>query len=116
MQTIVPCLWFDDNTEEAMNFYISAFSKLSNVGDSQIISIDRYPDPVPLDFMKGMEGKVITSIFELAGYRFMALDGGPQFNFTPAISLFVNCASEAELDTLWATLSEDVSLSMPLVS
>lgn len=114
MQTIVPCLWFDNNTEEAMNFYISAFSQLSNVGESQIISIDRYPDPVPLDFMKGMEGKVITSIFELAGFRFMALDGGPQFNFTPAISFFVNCDSEAELASLWAILSEDGSVLMPL--
>lgn len=116
MQKIVPCLWFNNNTEEAINFYISAFSKLSNVGDSQIISIDRYPDPVPLDFMKGMEGKVITAIFEVAGFRFMALDGGPQFNITPAISFFINCHSASELDTLWETLLEGGTALMPLGS
>lgn len=116
MQKIIPCLWFDNNTEEAINFYISAFSNLSDVGDSKIISMNRYPDEVPEEFMKGMEGKVLTAIFELAGYRFMALDGGPQFKFTPAVSFFINCTSESEIDTLWAILSEGGDVLMPLDS
>lgn len=114
MQKIIPCLWFDDNAEEAINFYISAFSNLSTSNASQIISINRYPDDVQAEFMKGMEGKVLTAMFELAGYRFMALDGGPQFKFTPATSFFIHCNTEDELDELWAILSEDASILMPL--
>jgi predicted 3-demethylubiquinone-9 3-methyltransferase (glyoxalase superfamily) len=63
--------------------------------------------------MEGMEGKVLTGVFELAGQRFMALDGGPAFKFTPAVSFFVNCETEKEIDQLWARLSDGGSVLMP---
>lgn len=114
-QKIVPSLWFDKDAEEAMNFYVSVFSKpQTNTGGSRIISIKRYPDEVPEEFMKGMEGKVLTGIFELAGYRFMALDGGPIFTFTPAISFFVLCSSAEEADAYWSDLSDGGTVLMPL--
>lgn len=114
-QKIVPSLWFDKDAEEAMNFYVSVFSRpQTNTGSSQIISIKRYPDEVPEEFMKGMEGKVLTGIFELAGYRFMALDGGPIFKFTPAISFFVLCRSADEVDAYWSDLSDGGTVLMPL--
>jgi predicted 3-demethylubiquinone-9 3-methyltransferase (glyoxalase superfamily) len=115
MQKIVPCLWFDKNAEEAMNFYISVFAQFQAAPDSsKIVSITRYPDEVPAEVMKGMEGKVLTGLFELAGYRFMALDGGPIFHFTPAISFFVRCHSEAEVDGYWSRLSDGGTALMPL--
>lgn len=87
MQTITPFLWFDDNAEEAVTFYVSVFP------DSRILSMDRVPG-----------GQVTVATFELCGRRFMALNGGPQFHFTEAISLFVNVDSQAELDVLWEKL------------
>jgi predicted 3-demethylubiquinone-9 3-methyltransferase (glyoxalase superfamily) len=115
MQKIVPCIWFDTRAEEAMNFYISVFADSpANAARSQIVSIKRYPDEVPQEFMKGMEGKVLTGIFELAGYRFMALDGGPLFQFTPAISFFVMCHSADEVERYWSRLSEGGTVLMPL--
>lgn len=108
MQKITPFLWFDNQTEEAVNFYISIFK------DSRVVSIDRYPDEAPIEPMEGMQGKVLTEIFELAGARFMALDGGPIFRFTPAVSLFVNADSVAEIDQLWSRLSDGGSVLMPL--
>jgi predicted 3-demethylubiquinone-9 3-methyltransferase (glyoxalase superfamily) len=108
MQKITPFLWFDRQAEEAANFYTSLFD------NSKIVSIDRYPDEAPAEVMKGMEGKVLTEIFELAGFRFMALDGGPAFKFTPAVSFFVNGDSAEEIDRLWARLSEGGSALMPL--
>lgn len=100
MQKITPFLWFDKNCEEAMNFYTSIFK------DSKIISIKRYPDG-PLDGpMKGLEGKVITAVFELLGQRFMALDGGPYFKPTGAVSFYVECADQVEVDTYWNKLTE----------
>jgi predicted 3-demethylubiquinone-9 3-methyltransferase (glyoxalase superfamily) len=117
MQKIVPCLWFDNNAEEAMNFYISVFAQFQAAPDSsKIVSITRYPDEAPAEVMKGMEGKVLTGIFELAGYRFMALDGGPIFTFTPAISFFVRCHSTDEVDRYWASLSGGGNVLMPLDS
>ncbi len=95
MKTITPFLWFDNKAEEAMNAYVSTFknSPGKKEGDSKVVSIKRYPDG-PLDGpMKGMEGKVLTGVFELNGQRFMALDGGPHFKFTEAVSLFVECES-----------------------
>ncbi len=115
MQKIVPCLWFDKNAEEAMNFYISVFANSqAQTERSKMVSITRYPEEVPAEFMKGMEGKVLTGIFELAGYRFMALDGGPIFKFTPAISFFVRCHSADEVDRYWSSLSEGGTVLMPL--
>jgi predicted 3-demethylubiquinone-9 3-methyltransferase (glyoxalase superfamily) len=112
MQKIIPCLWFDKDAEEAMNFYVSVFQ--AKTESSGIVSIKRYPDEVPEEFMKGMEGKVLTGIFELAGYRFMALDGGPIFKFTPAVSFFVRCHSENEVDAYWSALSDGGTVLMPL--
>jgi predicted 3-demethylubiquinone-9 3-methyltransferase (glyoxalase superfamily) len=93
-QKITPFLWFDGNAEEAINFYTSTFK------NSKIITIHRYPDEVP-----GMGGKVMTAVFQLEGQEFMALDGGPQFKFTEAISLYVDCANQEEVDHLWNQLS-----------
>ena len=95
MQKITPFLWFDGNAEAAANFYVSVFS------DSRIVSIARYGDAGP-----GPKGQVMTATFELAGQRFVALNGGPQFKFTEAISFFVNCETQAEIDELWAKLLE----------
>ena len=106
MQKITPFLWFDTQAEDAMKFYTSCFN------NSKIISITRYPEG-PLDGpMKGMEGKVITGVFELAGQRFMALDGGPVFKFTPATSFFVNCETEEEINRLWQRLSDGGTVLM----
>ena len=95
MQKIVPFLWFDDKAEEAMNFYVSIFK------NSKVVSVSRYGDAGP-----GPKGSVMSAIFELEGQRFHALNGGPVFTFTPAISLFVNCETQAEVDDLWEKLSQ----------
>ncbi len=93
MQKIVTFLWFDGQAEEAVKFYTSLFK------DSKIVTIARYPDSVP-----GLGGKVLTAVFELNGQRFMALDGGPQFKFSEAISLFINCDNQEEIDYFWSKL------------
>jgi predicted 3-demethylubiquinone-9 3-methyltransferase (glyoxalase superfamily) len=95
MQKIVPFLWFDDKAEEAMNFYVSVF-KNSRVG-----SVTRYGDAGP-----GPKGTIMSAKFQLEGQDFYALNGGPLFKFTPAISLFVNCETQQEVDELWEKLSE----------
>jgi predicted 3-demethylubiquinone-9 3-methyltransferase (glyoxalase superfamily) len=113
-QKIVPCLWFDKNAEEAMNFYVGLFP------NSKLHSIQRYPDEVPEEFMKGMEGKVLTGIFELMGFRFMALDGGPAFKLNPSISFFVNFdpsqdpKARENIDLFWEKLSDGGKVLMPL--
>jgi predicted 3-demethylubiquinone-9 3-methyltransferase (glyoxalase superfamily) len=94
MQKITPFLWFDDQAEEAMNFYVSVFK------NSKILSISRYGEAGP-----GPKGMAITGTFQLEGQEFMALNGGPQFSFTPAISLLVSCESQQEVDELWEKLS-----------
>ena len=88
MQSITPFLWFDGKAEEAMKFYVSIFK------NSKIVST-----------MPGPDGKVMTGTFQLEGQQFMALNGGPQFKFTEAISLFVNCETQAEVDDLWSKLT-----------
>jgi predicted 3-demethylubiquinone-9 3-methyltransferase (glyoxalase superfamily) len=95
MQKIMPFLWFDANAEEAMRFYTAVFP------DSKILKISRYGDAGP-----GPTGSVMTAVFEIAGQTFIALNGGPQHTFTPAISFVVNCESQAEIDTYWSRLSE----------
>ena len=95
MQTITPFLWFDGQAEEAMNFYVSVFK------NSGVVSVNRYGDAGP-----GKEGTVMACEFELEGQPFMALNGGPQFTFTPAISFFVSCETQDEVDMLWAKLAE----------
>ncbi len=95
MQKIVPFLWFDHQAEEAMNFYVSLFH------DSKVLSVTRYGAAGP-----GPKGSVMSATFQLEGQEFYALNGGPQFSFTPAISLFVNCEAQQEVDELWEKLSE----------
>ena len=94
MPKITPFLWFDDQAEEAMKFYTSIF-KNSKVG-----KVSRYGEAGP-----GPKGSVMSATFELEGQEFMALNGGPQFKFTPAISFFVHCATQQECDELWEKLS-----------
>ncbi len=106
MQKITPFLWFDKNAEEAINFYISVFSgSPRKSGDSKIISIARYEKGMEVPGAAEMEGKIITAVFELNGQRFMALDGGPIFKFTEAISLYVECEDQEEVDYFWEKLS-----------
>ena len=95
MQKITTFLWFNNNAEEAMNFYVSVFK------DAKITSIARYGDAGP-----GPKGSVMSGIFQIHGQDFYALNGGPVYNFTPAISLFVNCETQQEIDELWDKLSE----------
>lgn len=94
MQKITPFLWFDDKAEEAMNFYVSIF-KHSKVG-----RVSRYGEAGP-----GPKGSVMSATFDLDGQEFFALNGGPVFQFTPAISFFVNCETQAEVDEFWEKLS-----------
>lgn len=93
-QKIVPYLWFNNQAEEAMNFYTSIFK------DSKILSMSRYGDVGP-----GPKGSVMMGTFELEGQQFYALNGGPMFTFSPAISLFVKCETQEEVDELWEKLS-----------
>src|SRR5215813_7688286 len=95
MQKITPFLWFDDKAEEAMNFYISIFK------NSKVLSVTRYGEAGP-----GPKGSVMSATFQLGGQEFYALNGGPHYSFTPAISLFVNCETQEEVDEYWAKLTE----------
>ncbi len=99
MQKITPFLWFDNNAEEAMNYYTSVFK------NSKIVSINKYPDESLDEHFKGMGGKVITGVFELDGLQFMCLDGGPMYKFNEAISLYIGCKDQAEIDYFWEKLS-----------
>jgi predicted 3-demethylubiquinone-9 3-methyltransferase (glyoxalase superfamily) len=94
MPRITPFLWFDDKAEEAMNFYVSIF-KNSTIG-----RVSRYGEAGP-----GPKGTVMSATFQLDGQDFFALNGGPLFKFTEAISLFVNCETQQEVDELWEKLS-----------
>lgn len=107
MQKITPCLWFDMNCEEAINYYVEVFKNnpAKPQGDTKIVSIEYYPENVDEEHMKGMEGKVITGIFELNGQTFQALDGGPVFSFNEAISLSIDCNDQEEVDYFWEKLS-----------
>jgi len=93
-QKITPCLWFDMNAEEAANFYVSIFK------NSKILEIARYPEGSPYP-----KGSVMTVEFELDGQQFLGLNGGPQYKFTPAISMSVSCDDQLEVDTLWEKLT-----------
>jgi predicted 3-demethylubiquinone-9 3-methyltransferase (glyoxalase superfamily) len=108
MQKITPFLWFDHQAEEAMHYYVSIFADSPRGGkDSRIVSIKRYPEGPLEGPMKGMEGKVLTGVFELYGQRFFAIDGGPHFSFTGAISLYVECDSQKEVDHFWSRLGAE---------
>ena len=95
MQKITPFLWFDNNAEEAVNHYLSIFK------NSKITKIVRYGDAGP-----GPKGSVMTIAFQLEGQDFIALNGGPIFKFTEAISLSVDCKTQTEVDEVWEKLSD----------
>ena len=95
MQRITPFLWFDNNAEEAMNFYISIFK------NSKILRVIRYGEAGP-----GPAGTVMTAEFELDGQQFAGLNGGPRFKFTEAVSFTVKCETQEEVDYYWDKLSE----------
>ncbi len=95
MQKITPFLWFNGKAEEAMNFYVSIFK------NSKIVSVTRCGEEGP-----GPKGTVMSATFQLEGQEFFALNGGPQFTFSPAISFLVNCETQQEVDELWEKLSE----------
>ena len=94
MQKITPFLWFDGKAEEATNFYVSIFK------DSKIVNVRRWGKGGPAP-----EGTVMATTFEIEGQEFYTLNGGPHFTFTPAISLFVKCETQQEVDELWDKLS-----------
>jgi predicted 3-demethylubiquinone-9 3-methyltransferase (glyoxalase superfamily) len=94
MQKITPFLWFNDNAEEAINFYVSVFK------NSKVVNVSKLPEGTP-----GPAGKVLTGTIILEGQEFMVLNGGPQFTFSPAISFFVKCETQEEVDYYWEKLS-----------
>src|ERR1700719_3017806 len=94
MQKITPFLWFDGKAEEAANFYVSIFK------NSKLGAVTRYGEAGP-----GPKGTVMIASFQIEGQEFTALNGGPQYTFSPAISFFVSCETQAEVDDLWEKLS-----------
>lgn len=94
-QPIAPCLWFDDNAEEAVNFYLSVFN------DSRVLHVDRYSDVGP-----DPEAPVVFIEFQINGQPFQAINGGPEFAFTEAISFAIECADQEELDYYWNRLTD----------
>ena len=99
MQKITPFLWFDNQAEEAVNFYTSIFK------NSKIKSVSRYGE-AGAEVSGRQNGSVMTATFDLEGQEFIALNGGPHFTFSPAISFVVNCEKQEEVDELWEKLSE----------
>lgn len=95
LQKIIPNLWFDDQAEEAVDFYMSIFK------EAEVKNVSRYTENG-----MGEQGKVMTIAFVLNGQEFLALNGGPHFTFTPAISMSISCESQEEVDYYWDQLSE----------
>lgn len=114
MQKIIPSLWFDGNAKEAVEFYVESF------GDTKILDTSYYPTEGLLEFQKPLAGKELTLEFELGGYRFTAINAGPEFTFNPSVSFMLNFDPSSDdqarehLDVLWAKLSEGGSVLMPL--
>lgn len=102
MSTVTPFFWFDDDAEAAITFYTAL------IPDSEIVSMDTYPVGVP-----GMGGKVMHAHFRLAGRDYQAMDAGPQFPFTEAVSLYVSCADQEEVDRYWNALIADGGQEQP---
>lgn len=94
MQKLTPFLWFDNQAEEAANFYVSIFK------NAKVVSVDRYGDAGP-----GPKGTVMIATFQIDGQEFVALNGGPRFKFTEAVSFVVNCETQEEVDYFWEKLS-----------
>lgn len=99
MQKVTPCLWFDDQAEEAVNFYTSIFK------NSKIELVTRYGE-AGAEASGRPAGSVMTIKFNLDGQDYLALNGGPVFKFTPAISLMINCETQQEIDKMWQSLGE----------
>lgn len=95
VRKIIPCLWFDGNAEEATNFYVSLFP------DAEVLGIEYYGEAGP-----GQPGAVLTTTFRLKGQEFMTINGGPEFKFTEAVSFYIECESQDEVDELWEKLGE----------
>jgi len=100
MQKLTPCLWFDDKAEEAARFYVSIFK------NAKLGTIVRYGE-AGAQVSGRPKGSVMTVTFEIAGQEFVALNGGPLFKFTEAVSFMVKCHSQEEIDEMWSKLSED---------
>ena len=100
IQKITTFLWFNTQAEEAINFYASIFK------NSKIVSMKRYPQGPLEGPLKGLEGKIMTAVFELENQQFMALDGGPYFKPTGAVSFYVDCDTQEEVDYYWNKLTE----------
>jgi predicted 3-demethylubiquinone-9 3-methyltransferase (glyoxalase superfamily) len=100
MQKITPCLWFDSQAEEAVDFYTAVFK------NSKIVAVSRYGE-ASAKVSGQPKGSVLTILFQLEGQEFLALNGGPVFHFTPAISLIVHCETQKEIDQIWNKLSAD---------
>ncbi|SOD63285.1 Glyoxalase superfamily enzyme, possibly 3-demethylubiquinone-9 3-methyltransferase [Streptomyces zhaozhouensis] len=96
MRKISPCLWFDRQAEEAVELYLSVFD------DSRVVHVERYGEAGPRE-----EGSVMTIEFELAGQSYLALNGGPEFVFNEAMSLYVSCEDQEEIDRYWSKLTAD---------
>jgi len=96
---IVPNLWFNGNAEEAVNYYVDTFE------NSKVVRTEYYPTEGLEDFQKDLAGKVLTIDFELNGQRFVAINAGPEFSFTEAVSFMVPCKDQAEIDHYWDKLS-----------
>jgi predicted 3-demethylubiquinone-9 3-methyltransferase (glyoxalase superfamily) len=107
MKEITPCLWFDKNAEEAVNFYVSTFN------NSRIGNVNRYGKS-GANVSGQPEGSVMTVTFRLEGQPFLALNGGPEFKFSPAVSFFVSYKTEKEIDDLWKKLSDGATVLMEL--
>ena len=102
MGDVTPFLWFDDSAEAAITFYTRL------IPDSEIVTMGHYPDEVP-----GMGGRVMNAHFRLSGRDYYAMDAGPQFPFTEAISLYVSCADQQEVDRYWSALTADGGEEQP---
>ena len=102
MPKIAPFLWFEDQAEEAAEFYVSVFNaRPGSAGDSEILGVSRYGEAGP-----GKPGSAMTVSFRLEGQEFTGLNGGPHHSFNEAVSFFVNCETQEEVDALWEQLSE----------
>ena len=102
MTAVTPFLWFADDAEQAVTFYTALLP------DSEVVSLRRYPDEVP-----GMGGKVLHTHFRLGGRDYFAMDAGPQFPFTEAVSLYVSCRDQEEVDRYWDALTADGGQEQP---
>lgn len=108
VQKITPFLWFDQDCEEAINFYVALFNNSPTKKiDSRVSMIKRYPSGYTEGPLAGMGGKVLTGVFELEGQKFMALDGGPMFKPNESVSFLVDCTTQEEIDYFWNAVTKE---------